>query len=324
MRCWTLGCGTPDWNGLHVANGSAANLDTTQRRDEFEIVADASARPVWRLVWDVFRTNRAAMAGLGLLILMVAFCFIGPLFYHTNQVQTNIAQANLPPSRAHLLGTDEVGYDELGRLMTGGQSAIEIGFAAAVIATFLGALWGGAAGYFGGVLDSVLMRIVDALLAIPALFLLLFLASFVTPSVPILILVVAGMSWLVPSRLIRGEALTLRVREYVQAVKSMGGHGGRIVFRHILPNSVGVIIVNATFQVADAILLVASLSFLGLGIPPPEANWGSMLSAGLNYIYAGYWWLIYPPGIAIVLTVASINFVGDAVRDALEVRLQVR
>lgn len=322
MRCWTPACGTPDWNGLYVANRSAANLDTTQRRDE--IVADASARPVWRLVWDVFRTNRPAIAGLTLLILMVAFCFIGPLLYHTNQVQANIAQANLPPSRAHLLGTDEVGYDELGRLMTGGQSAIEIGFAAAVIATFWGALWGGAAGYFGGVLDSVLMRIVDALLAIPALFLLLFLASFVTPSVPMLILVVAGLAWLVPSRLIRGEALTLRVREYVQAVKSMGGHDGRIVFRHILPNSVGVIIVNATFQVADAILLVASLSFLGLGIPPPEANWGSMLSSGLNYIYAGYWWLIYPPGIAIVLTVASINFVGDAVRDALEVRLQGR
>src|SRR5271170_4620 len=307
-----------------MANRSAANLDTTQRGDELESVADASGRPVWRLVWDVFRMNRPALISLGLLTFMIAFCFIGPLFYHTDQVQTNIDPANLPPSRAHLLGTDEVGYDELGRLMAGGQSAMEIGFAAAVIATFLGALWGGAAGYFGGMLDSVLMRIVDALLAIPALFFLLFLASFITPTLPILILVVACISWLVPSRLIRGEALTLRVREYVQAVKCMGGRGGRVVFRHILPNSIGVIVVNATFQVADAILLVASLSFLGLGIPPPEANWGSMLSAGLNYIYAGYWWLIYPPGIAIVLTVTSINFVGDAVRDALEVRLQSR
>jgi peptide/nickel transport system permease protein len=307
-----------------VANRSAASLDTTERRDDLEIVTDAPGNAAWRLVWDVFRRNRPAMIGLALLVLMVAFCFIGPFFYHTNQVQTNIAQANLPPSGAHLLGTDEVGYDELGRLMVGGQSAIEIGFAAAAIATFVGALWGGVAGYFGGLLDSALMRIVDALLAIPALFLLLFLASFVTPSVPMLILVVAGLSWLVPSRLIRGEALALRVREYVQAVKSMGGHDGRIVLRHILPNSIGVIVVNATFQVADAILLVASLSFLGLGIPPPEANWGGMLSAGLNYIYAGYWWLIYPPGIAIVITVASINFVGDAVRDALEVRLQSR
>ena len=155
-------------------------------------------------------------------------------------------------------------------------------------------------------------------------FLLLFLAAVTTPSVGTLIGVVGLIAWLVPARLVRGETLSLRTREYVQAVKVMGGSSPRIILRHIVPNTVGTVIVNATFQVADAILVVAALSFLGLGIPPPAANWGGMLSNGLNYSYAGYWWLVYPPGIAIVITVVCFNFIGDALRDAFEVRLRRR
>jgi len=187
-----------------------------------------------------------------------------------------------------------------------------------------GVLWGAISGYLGGLFDGIMMRIVDAILAIPALFLLLFLAAVNVPSVGTLILVVGLIAWLIPARLVRAETLSLRTREYVEAVKVMGGGPTRIVVRHIVPNTIGTVAVNATFQVADAILLVAALSFLGLGIPPPSANWGGMLSNGLNYSYSGYWWLIYPPGVAIVLTVVCFNFIGDALRDAFEVRLRRR
>jgi peptide/nickel transport system permease protein len=169
-----------------------------------------------------------------------------------------------------------------------------------------------------------MMRFVDTVLSIPILFLLIVLAVIFHPSVSLLIFVIAAVSWLVPARLVRGETLSLRVREYVQAVRVMGGSRTRIVLRHIVPNAIGTIIVNATFQVADAIILLASLGFLGLGIQLPQTDWGSMLSNGVNFAIAGYWWEIYPAGLAIVLVVVAFNFVGDALRDSLEVRLQRR
>jgi peptide/nickel transport system permease protein len=208
--------------------------------------------------------------------------------------------------------------------MAGGQTSLEISLAAAVFATSVGVIWGAIAGYVGGLVDSVMMRIVDSFLAIPALFLLLFLGSVITPSVPLLIVVIGFIAWLVPARLVRAETLTLRQRDYVQAVKVIGGSHARIILRHIVPNAVGTIVVNATFQVADAILILAYLSFLGLGIPPPTANWGEMLSAGVQYAFVGYWWLIWPAGICVVLTVVSFNIIGDALRDALDVRLRRR
>ena len=279
---------------------------------------------VWRMILAVFLENRLAIVGLALIVFMLLFSFVGPLIYHTQQVFNNPNIANHAPSLAHPLGTDEVGYDVLGRLMLGGQSSLEIGFAAAFIAVGLGVLWGAAAGLAGGFVDAVMMRIVDAMLAIPFLFALILLGAIFTTSIPELIIVIGLVAWLVPARLVRGETLSLRVREYVQAVRVMGGSSWRVLFRHIIPNTVGTIVVNATFQVADAIIFVATLSYLGLGVPPPATNWGNELAGGLNYIFAGYWWLIYPAGIAIVLTVVAFNFVGDAMRDALEVRLQRR
>jgi peptide/nickel transport system permease protein len=273
---------------------------------------------------DVFVENKLAIAGLIVLVLIAGFCFIGPLFYHTDQVHVNLAEANLSPRAGHPLGTDANGYDVLGRLMKAGQTSLEVGLAAAILATVLGTLWGAVAGYFGGFLDTVMMRIVDAALAIPTLFLALVVVAIVSPTKLVLIGVIAVTSWLTTSRLIRGEALSLRTRDYVQAMKVMGGGGGRAVFRHIAPNAVGTIVVNATFQVADAILLVVALSYLGLGIQPPGTDWGAMLSNGIQYVYNNYWWVIYPPGLAIILVVISINFIGDALRDAFEVRLQRR
>jgi peptide/nickel transport system permease protein len=273
---------------------------------------------------EVFLENRLAIIGAALLAAMFAFCFIGPLLYHTDQVHVNLAVENQSPGGAHPLGTDNNGYDVLGRLMVGGQISLEVGLAAAILATGLGTIWGAVAGYFGGVLDTVMMRIVDALLAIPTLFLALVVVSMFPPTEAELILVIALTSWLSTSRLIRGEALSLRVRDYVQAMRVMGGGGARAVFRHIAPNAVGTIVVNATFQVADAILLVVALSYLGLGIRPPQTDWGGMLNSGINSVYDGYWWQIFPAGIAIILVVVAINFIGDALRDAFEVRLQRR
>lgn len=275
---------------------------------------------------EVFAENRLAMLGCGLLLVALAFCFAGPLIYRTDQVHINILEVNLPPSLAHLLGTDEVGYDELGRLMYGGQLSLEVGIAAAVLATAFGSLWGAIAGYAGGLIDALMMRIVDAFLAIPALFFLMFVASLLVHGLNrvLLILVVAAFAWLGPARLVRGETLALRVHDYVLAARLMGATGWRIVIRHIAPNAIGTIVVAATFQVADAIVTVAGLSYLGLGVPPPEIDWGGMLAQGTTYTLAGDWWLILPPGAAIVITVVAINFLGDGLRDAFGVRLQRR
>ena len=269
-----------------------------------------------------FADNRLAVLGVLVIVALALFCFIGPLVYPTDQVHTRLGMETLAPGHGRPLGTDNVGYDELGRLMVGGQTSLEVAFGAALVAIVVGVAWGATAGYVGGILDSALMRVVDAFLAIPALFLLLVLANIFRPSVFMLILVVGLTAWLVPARLVRGEALTLRTRDYVKAARTMGVRGPTIIGRHIVVNSIGTILVNATFQVADAILVVAALSYLGLGIPPPAANWGSMLSQGLNYTYSGFWWLIYPPGVAIVLTVVAFNLVGDGLRDAfgLDVR----
>jgi peptide/nickel transport system permease protein len=279
---------------------------------------------VGRLIAGVFVQNRLAVVGLVIIVFMVLFSFVGPHIYVTNQIQTNLNQVTEHPSRAHPLGTDQLGYDVLGRLMVGGQSSLEVGLAAALLASIVGTAWGAIAGYSGRWVDSVMMRVVDSFLAIPPLLLVLLLASAVTPTVPVLIIIIALISWLSTARLVRGDSLSVRTRDYVQAARAGGARNGRIVTRHVIPNVIGTIVVLTTFSVADAILLLAALSYLGLGPPPPAANWGSMLTNGLNYVYVGYWWLIYPAGICIVLTVVAFNFIGDALRDALEVRLQRR
>ena len=272
----------------------------------------------------VFAENKLAMTGAGVIVFMLAFCFAGPHLYHTNQLTVNLSQEELAPSAQHLLGTDAGGFDVLGRLMVAGQVSLEVGIAAALLATVLGVLWGAIAGYAGGIVDALMMRVVDALLSIPALLLALVVVSMVNPSRGVLILVIALTSWLTTSRLVRGEALSLRTRDYVQAMKVMGGGGPRAVLRHIAPNAIGTIMVNATFQVADAIALIVALSYLGLGIHPPQTDWGGMLSDGIQYVNDGYWWLIIPAGFCIVVVIAAAIFIGEGLRDAVEVRLQRR
>jgi len=273
---------------------------------------------------QTFLRNRMGVAGLAALIGVALFSFLGPHLYQTNQINTNIVQAHLAPSWQHPLGTDQVGYDILGRLMVAGQSSLIVGFSAAILASFLGTLWGAIAGYCGGWIDAVMMRVVDSFLSVPPLLLALVLASVYKPTIPVLIVVLAVLSWLVTARVVRGEALSLRVRDFVRAARFVGSRERYIIRRHILPNIIGSIAVLVTLSAADAILLLAALSYLGLGPPPPAANWGEMLANGLNYAFDGYWWLVYPAGILIVLTVVAINLIGDALREAFDVRLQQR
>jgi peptide/nickel transport system permease protein len=266
---------------------------------------------------SLVRSFPLATAGLVLLAAMAIFCFIGPLVYHTDQVHVFLPLEDLGPRSGHPLGTDADGNDELGRLMVGGQASLAVGAAAGVLAAVLGSLWGAVSGFAGGALDAVMMRIVDAGVAIPTIVAALVIVSIDRPTEPVLVIVIAVTSWLGTARLVRGEALALRTREYVQAVRVMGGGGGRAVLRHILPNAFGTIAVNVTFQIGGAILTLATLSYLGLGLQFPAVDWGNMIWQADQTISLGYWWQIVPPGLAIMLVVVAFTMVGDGLRDGL-------
>jgi ABC-type dipeptide/oligopeptide/nickel transport system permease subunit len=300
---------------------SFSPLDPTRAPEGGEVLAIQSG---WRLAVREFASNRLAVVGVAILLFFVVFCFLGPLFYHGDTLVANLVNSKNPPGAADPLGTDTQGFDVLAELMKGGQAALEIGFFAAFVAITIGALVGAVAGLAGGVIDSTLMRVVDVFLSIPFLFVVLILAVKYGASVLSLSLVIGGFSWQVPARLVRGEVLTIRERDFVAAARTAGSGSWRLIGRHLLPNALGVMIVNVTFQVADAILTVAAIGFLGFGLHYPNLDWGDMISDGVGYMQDGYWWLIYPVGICIVLTVMAFNFIGDALRDSFDVRLRRR
>lgn len=325
MQPSTLGSGT--------RHGDAVTVQRTLTVPSGELLGPAAGdegsgrsggHSPWHLAARELLRSRVGIAGIAIVLFMVLFSFVGPLIYHTDQIDTNILQRNLAPSAQYPLGTDTVGYNVLGRLMVSGQSSLEVGLAAAAISGGFGTLWGAIAGFAGGSTDAVMMRIVDSLIAIPTILLVLLLAAIVTPSIESVILVLGFVSWLYTARLVRGEVLVLRTHDYIAASRMFGERPIRIVLRHVMRNVVGTVAVQATFAVADAILLLASLSFLGLGPAPPSVNWGGMLTTGLNYVLDNYWWQIYPAGICIVLTVVGFNLLGDATREALDVRLHRR
>jgi ABC-type dipeptide/oligopeptide/nickel transport system permease subunit len=278
----------------------------------------------WRLALREFVRNKLAVTGFAILLFFVLFCFVGPLFYHGNIVTADLLNTNAPPQAGNPLGTSDQGFDELGLLMSGGQAALEIGFFSALIAIVLGTLWGAVAGLVGGILDAAMMRVVDMFLSVPFLFVVLIVAVKYGATVLSLSLIIGAFTWLVPARLVRGEVLSLRVRDFVAAARVAGSGQARLIGKHLIPNAMGVMIVNVTFQVADAILAIAALGFLGFGLHYPTQDWGDMLSNGIQYMQDGYWWQIYPVGFCIVLVVMACNLVGDALRDSLDVRLRRR
>lgn len=310
---------TETWGGTAVV---------TPLADGGEVQMIASG---WRLAVREFASNRIAVAGVGILVFFLLFCFIGPLFYHTNQALTQPLNASLAPgaasalgTHAGILGTDEHGFDELGRIMLGGQTALEIGFFAAFISIVIGTLYGAVAGLSGRLVDGIMMRFVDIVYSIPFLFIVLVLATKFSATVLEESLLLGFFSWLIPSRLMRGEVLTLRERDFVWAARVMGSSRTRIVYRHLIPNALSVVIVNVTFLVADSILALAYLGFLGFGLQYPAASWGDMLGNADTYISNGQWWLVYPVGFCLVAVVMACNLVGDALRDAFDVRLRRR
>jgi peptide/nickel transport system permease protein len=328
MRFSTRGSGTEP----PATGGSAAQADPVDEvvAQEVDLLAVpeggevASSGSPWALVGRTFAQNKLAMIGVGVVIFVILFSFIGPIVYPTDQLNPSLISVNLAPGAGHLLGTDSSGFDILGRLMEGGQSSIEVGIAVGIVSTVAGLIYGAIAGYFGGGLDGFLMRLVDIGLAIPIVFLFIFMAQVYKPSLTLLIVLLTFVSWLIPARLVRGETLSLRTREYVQAVQVMGGRSWRIILRHIVPNTIGIIMVTVTFSIANSILTLAVLQYLGFGLPPTTPTWGSMLSDGTTYLQDGYWWEVYPALIAIVITVVAFNFIGDALQDSFDVRLQER
>jgi ABC-type dipeptide/oligopeptide/nickel transport system permease subunit len=278
----------------------------------------------WRLGLRAFAENKLAIIGVGIVVFFVLFCWVGPIVYHGNTATSNLLNSNSPPGSGAPLGTDSQGFDILGELMVGGQTSLEIGLLASAIATVVGTLWGAIAGLSGGILDGIMMRIVDVILSVPLLFVVLIVGARWGSTVLLLALIIGVFSWLVPARLVRGEVLTLRVRDFIAAARIAGAKRSRLVLRHLIPNALSVVVVNITFQVADAILLVAALGFLGFGLNYPIIDWGDMLSGGTDRLLDGYWWEVYPVGICIVLAVMAFNLIGDALRDALDVRLRRR
>ncbi|MGC9220882.1 MAG: ABC transporter permease [Solirubrobacteraceae bacterium] len=308
-----------DAGALGVLTPPGAVTESMPDGGEVQVVSSG-----WRLMVREYASNRLAVVALALLVAIVLFCFVGPVFYHSDQTLANPLIADQGPSGAHLLGTDENGLDELGRIMLGGQSALEIGAFASMVAIVLGTLWGAVAGLVGGVLDAFMMRIVDVLLSIPFLLIVLILATKYNGTVLDLSLVLGVFSWLVPSRLVRGEVLTLRTRDFVVAAQTMGASRTRLVFKHLIPNAMSVTIVNITFLVADSILALALLGFLGFGLQFPNTSWGDMLGNAQQYVENGQWWLVFPVGAFLVIVVLCFNLIGDALRDAVDVRLQRR
>jgi ABC-type dipeptide/oligopeptide/nickel transport system permease subunit len=278
----------------------------------------------WKLTLREFLKNKLAVSGVAVLVFFVLFCFLGPLVYHSEQVSTDLLNTDQPPGTGFPLGTDGNGFDVLGRIMLGGRTSLEIGFIAAVIATIIGTLWGAVAGLLGGLIDAAMMRVVDILLSIPFLLVVLIVAHRYGSNTWNLSLILGVFSWLVPARLIRGEVLTLRVRDFVSAARVMGGSRTRLIFRHLIPNAMGTVIVNITFQIADAILALAALGFLNFGVHYPNTDWGSQISDAQDALSNGYWWLVFPVGACLVLVVMAFNLIGDGLRDAVDVRLRKR
>jgi ABC-type dipeptide/oligopeptide/nickel transport system permease subunit len=302
-------------------NPTLSPLEVTRTPDGGEVGPVQSG---WRLAVREFARNRLALIGLGILAFFAIFCFLGPLIYHGNVINSNLVATNLAPGSGYPLGTTNQGFDELGLLMKGGQAALEVGFFAAAIGIVVGAIYGSVAGLVGGFIDSIMMRIVDVFLSIPFLFVVLIIAVRYGASLLGLSVIIGSYTWLVPARLVRAEVLTLRERDFVSAARIAGANRRRLISKHLIPNALGVMIVNVTFNVADAILAVAALGYLGFGLHYPNQDWGDMLSNGIQYMQDGYWWLVYPVGACIVLVVMACNLIGDALRDSLDVRLRRR
>jgi peptide/nickel transport system permease protein len=291
-------------------------------------------RSLWGDAWRQFRRHRLALAGLAALSLIALATLLGPLVYTTPHNRVDFAVASQGPSREHPFGTNDLGQDVLARALYGGRISVAVGVVAMLVTITLGTLVGALAGFFGGALDALLMRLTDVFLALPQLpVLLLIIFLFREPVTKLLgpeagifalvVLIIGGLNWMALARMVRASFLSLRESEFVLAARAVGVPRRRIIARHILPNALGPVIVAATLAVGAAILTESSLSFLGLGFPPDTPTWGRMLFEAQNFIEFTPTMAIFP-GLCIFLTVLSVNFIGDGLRDALDPQLRQR
>jgi oligopeptide transport system permease protein len=285
-------------------------------------MSDAKPRSLWGDAWRRLRRNRMATLCGGLFLFIAAFSFLGPTLagwiagLDSTAIDTELGVT--APSWQHWLGTDNLGRDMLVRTMEGGQIAILVALTATVVALVIGVSWGSIAAYAGGRVDEAMMRIVDILYGFPTvLFVIVLMAVLQTRSIVLLFALIGAISWLTMARITRGQVLSLRHREFVEAARCVGARPSRIVFRHIVPNALGPIIVYATLSVPSVMLTEAFLSFLGLGVQAPAASWGTLVSEGASQIIA-YPWLLLGPGAFMSVTIFSLNFLGDGLRDALD------
>jgi peptide/nickel transport system permease protein len=272
------------------------------------------------IIWNRYKENRLAVAGLFVIITIATMAVFAPLIAPYNPTAIDVYNVLSAPGTSHLLGTDELGRDVLSRMIWGSRVSLKVGFVAVGIAISIGIIIGALSGFYGGKTDAVLMRFVDIMLAFPTFFLILAIIAVVESSISTIMIVIGFTGWMDVSRLVRAEILGLKERDFVLAAKAIGANDFRVIFRHILPNALSPVFVSATFGVAGAILVESGLSFLGLGIRPPEPSWGNILASGKDYITVA-WWLSLYPGFAILITVLSYNLVGEGLRDALDPRL---
>ena len=282
---------------------------------------------LWRDAWLRLRRNRMAMLGLSVTLGLTLISFIGPFLIRAvwgyDYESQDLAYGAQPPTAAHWFGTDFFGRDLLTRVLYGGQISLTVGLLAASVAASIGTLYGAVSGYAGGRIDNLMMRVVDVIYALPYMFLVIVLVTIFGKSLPLLFLALGMVGWLMTARIVRGQMLSLKEREFVQAARSLGVRNHTILFRHLIPNTLGPIIVYFTLTVPAMILQEAFLSFLGLGVQAPRPSLGALISDGAQHMAVFWWELVFPAGL-MALLLFSLNFLGDGVRDALDPQLRGR
>jgi peptide/nickel transport system permease protein len=286
-----------------------------------------------QLIWRRFRKHRMAVIGAIGIIAMVVFIVVGSIFIPESAANsTDLIQRLHTPDAAHVFGTDSIGRDVFNRIIYGGQISLFIGIMAVILEISIGTVIGGVAAYYGGWVDALLMRFTEAMLSIPSLFLLIVLSKALGHNIPtitilgrtfsgtvgIVIFVIGLTSWMYLARIVRSNMLSLREMDYISAAKSLGASNSRIFFTHLVPNTLGIIVVSATLGLASAILTEAYVSFLGLGVQPPTATWGNMMQQAQTFMSQGAWWMWFFPSIFIILVILSVNLMGDGLRDAFD------
>lgn len=294
------------------------SIETATVINEKELVQGTS---LWKDAWKRLKKNRLALFGGIMLIIILVAAIFGPMISKYTYDQINLNISNEQPTWEHWFGTDQLGRDILVRTLIGGRISLMVGLVATAVSFAIGVTYGAISGYFGGHIDELMMRIVDIIYSLPYIFLVIVLLAFFSKSILMLFIALGAVSWLTMARIVRGQVLSIKNQEFVEAARAIGVSTPKIIFRHIVPNTLGPVIVYTTLTIPSAMLSEAFLSFLGLGVQPPLASWGTMVNEGINSISVFPWQLIYP-GVMMAVTLFSLNFLGDGLRDALDPQMR--